>query len=848
MNLHHPVNILIIVDNLTDCHTYRRYLLQDPNCQYNVREAASGKDGLALCARMLFDAIVVDFPLPDLDSLEFFTEIERQARHLSDSAIPVILLVKSEKKAVAIQAMQLGVQDYIIKEQVNREVFLSTVSGAMLQGSRYANANFRPRNGRLNDGFFVKWSNSKKQELEISQQQAIVLGQQTSLLNDVSETILELDLETSKYKQIEDDLAQTKSILQSVIEGISDIVFVKDLQGCYVLANDATASWLNTTVEAMLGQDDTAWFPPDVAQRLMHIDRQVIHTGKSMTYEEQVPRQGMMRSLLTTKYPWRDARGNILGVTGISRDISSGKQAEEMLKQRDSEFQALADNVLHLFWTTRPDGYHEYFNQRWYEYTGLTPEQSRGWGWSHLLHPDDRQRSLEIWHQSLRTGENYTIEYRFQRASDGQYRWFLGQAFPLRDSNGQIIRWFGSCTDIHEQKCATEERDRALERERLAREQAEVVNSLKDEFLAILSHELRSPLNPILGWTQLLQNHQLSEAKTKQALASIERNAKLQTQLIDDLLDMARILRGKLALDLVRVNLVFAIEAAIETVRKAADDKSIAIETKLENIGQVLGDTARLQQIIWNLLSNAVKFTPKGGRVEIKLQHLGDFAQILVSDTGKGIPPEFLPHVFEYFRQGDASITRQYGGLGLGLAIVHHLASVHGGTVTADSPGVGQGATFTVKLPLLKNKINTIDEASQLSNNQIDLTEVRILLVDDEADSRHLIAFVLEQYGAEVMAVATAADALIALTSFKPDILISDIAMPVEDGYTLMRRVRSLPPEQGGQIPAIALTAYAREEDRQKCFAVGYQHHLSKPINSATLLAAIASLLLASKL
>jgi PAS domain S-box-containing protein len=727
MKLSRSRNILIIVDNLTDCQTYQRYLLQDPKCQYNVLEAATGKAGLALCDReaaalqhrIWFDAIVVDFPLPDLDSLEFFTHLKRQAKRLSYNTLPVILLVKSESKVVAMQAIELGVQDYIIKEEINREVFLSTVSGAI--------ANFRTRNGQLNNRCFVPLSNGtgKKQELEISEEHTT--KQHTSLLNVVNETILELDRETYKYRQIKTNLANTRSILQSV-------------------------------------------------------------------------------------------------------------------NQQDSVFQALADNVLHMFWVTRPDGYHEYFNKRWYEYTGMTPEQSHGWGWSHLLHPDDRERCLEIWNESLRTGKNYIIEYRFQRASDGQYRWFLGQAFPLRDPSGQIIRWFGSCTDIHEQKCAQEERDLALERERLAREQAEMANSLKDEFLAILSHELRSPLNPILGWTQLLQNRQLNEAQTKQALASIERNAKLQTQLIDDLLDMARILRGKLALNLVPVNLVFAIETALETVRKAADDKSIAIETNLEDIGEVLGDTARIQQIIWNLLSNAIKFTPKGGRVEIQLQRHNHFAQITVSDTGKGIPAEFLPHIFEYFRQGDASTTRQYGGLGLGLAIVHHLASIHGGTVTAMSLGEGKGATFTVKLPLLKDKIITIDEANKLPDRKTDLTGKRILLVDDEVDSRQFIAFLLEQYGAEVMAVTGTAEALVALTSFKLDVLVSDIAMPVEDGYSLLRRVRSLPPEEGGQIPAIALTAYAREEDRQKCFAVGYQHHLAKPINSSALLAAISLL------
>jgi PAS domain S-box-containing protein len=398
-----------------------------------------------------------------------------------------------------------------------------------------------------------------------------------------------------------------------------------------------------------------------------------------------------------------------------------------------------------------------------------------------------------------------------------------------------------------------------------SREEAEAANRIKDEFLAVLSHELRSPLNPILGWSRLLQGGKLDATKTAHALETIERNAKLQTQLIDDLLDVSRILQGKLNLNIAPINLVSTIESAIETVRLAAEAKSIQIHTKLDpGTGQVLGDSARLQQIVWNLLSNAVKFTPAGGRVEVQLERvighsasvMGDelgqspilhYAQITVSDTGKGIHPDFLPHVFEYFRQADATTTRTFGGLGLGLAIVRHLVELHGGTVQADSPE-GLGAIFTVRLPLMgrgrDGKTESWGETHSLSPSPLHpLSGLQILVVDDDPDSREFVVFLLEQAGASILSTTSASQALTLLTQSRPDILLSDIGMPEMDGYMLMQQVRALPPEQGGQIPAIALTAYAGEFNEKQALAAGFQQHVSKPVEPEGLVKAIVTLL-----
>jgi PAS domain S-box-containing protein len=391
-------------------------------------------------------------------------------------------------------------------------------------------------------------------------------------------------------------------------------------------------------------------------------------------------------------------------------------------------------------------------------------------------------------------------------------------------------------------------RAQLYEAEKTARAQAETANRIKDEFLAVLSHELRTPLNPILGWAKLLRTRKFDEPTKMRALETIERNAKLQTQLIGDLLDVSRILQGKVRLNLYAVDLKVAIASALETVRLAAEAKSIEIQTVLSNdIGKVLGDGDRLQQVMWNLFSNAVKFTPTDGKVEVYLQQVGLDAQIQVIDTGKGINPEFLPYVFDYFRQADAKTTRVFGGLGLGLAIVRHLVELHGGTVQAESLGEGQGATFTVRLPLLKNSQLRVssDETSQveLSNDDTLLAGVQILLVDDQADVREFFSFALEQYGATVTAVESAAEALEALVQSKPDILLSDIGMPLMDGYMLLREVRKLPSEQGGQIPAIALTAYAGEINYNQAMAAGFQKHLSKPVDPVDLAAAIVNLI-----
>ena len=397
-----------------------------------------------------------------------------------------------------------------------------------------------------------------------------------------------------------------------------------------------------------------------------------------------------------------------------------------------------------------------------------------------------------------------------------------------------------------------EERSRLLSSEKLARNEAERANRLKDEFLATVSHELRNPLNAILGWAHMLRLGKLTPPNIERAVETIYRNAKSQAQLVADLLDVSRIISGKLRLDVRTVDLIFIINAALDSIRPAAEAKSIRLQSMLDPAaGPISGDADRLQQIVWNLLTNAVKFTPKGGRIQVKLQRVDSHVEIVVSDSGVGISKEFLPHVFDRFRQADASTTRIHGGLGLGLSIVHQLVDLHGGSVSVFSEGEGKGATFTVHLPFVGVISNQKDAESALPANpdQVNtfdglpsLEGLKVLVVDDEADTRELISEVLKEVGSEVITCRSVAEALVALEQHKPDILISDLGMPDEDGYSLISKIRALPAERGGHIPAAALTAYARAEDRMRVLRSGFQFHLPKPVDSAELVTVVASL------
>ncbi|BAY99266.1 multi-sensor hybrid histidine kinase [Tolypothrix tenuis PCC 7101] len=614
---------------------------------------------------------------------------------------------------------------------------------------------------------------------------------------------------------------------------------IRDFVWTYV--NPKAAEILKHPVEELLGAYLLEVLPgnqfnAELFQRYV----QVVETGKAHDIELFYNADGITGWFRNMAAKLGD------GVAISFGDITRRKQTETALRESEERLRlALTATNQGLFDLNVQTG-NGVVSPEYAQMLGYEPEkfQETNAQWRDRVHPDDLASTYQAYEDYIAGKiDIYRAEFRL-RTKSGAWKWILSIGKIVSwDSQGKPLRMLGTHTDITERKLAEAERERLLAREQAARAEAETANRIKDEFLAVLSHELRSPLNPILGWSQLLLAGKLDTKTSQRAIATIERNAKLQTQLIDDLLDVSRILRGKLALQISPVNIVTIVESALETVRLAAEAKQIQIQTVFtDDTLQVSGDRARLQQIVWNLLTNAVKFTSENGQVEIFVEQIGNHAQIQVKDNGKGISPEFLPYVFDYFRQEDSKTTRRFGGLGLGLAIVRHLTELHGGTIYVDSPGVEQGATFTIQLPLISSSV-AINQDGELSPQVFSLKDIKVLVVDDEQDAREFVAFLLEQEMATVVMAASGNEALTALTQFQPNIILSDIGMPDMDGYMLMQKVRALPPEQGGLIKAIALTAYAGEYNQKQALKVGFQKHIAKPVEPDILIKAICEMI-----
>jgi len=627
-----------------------------------------------------------------------------------------------------------------------------------------------------------------------------------------------------------------------------------DAEGRITYANPAAEWMFGWSRQEMLGQvlhDLIHHHHPDGSPFPMHTCPlgRVMSEGRPVRDHEDlfIRKDGTLLPVYCSNAPIF-AEGRIVGAALVVHDISARKHAEQARAEQVRQFQLLADTLPHLAWMSRADGTCEYVNRPWLEYTGLSMEGALGDGWTRVAHPEDLPRFLEHWNRARATGEPFEAELRLRRARDGVWRWFLARAQPARAADGRILQWVGSCTDIHEQQRAAQERLELLRRVQAAHAAAEEANRLKDDFLATVSHELRTPLTAMLGWLQLLRAGRLSEEKRVRALETVERNARAQAQVIEDLLDISRIITGKLHLEPGPLDLKDVVEAALESTRPLADTKGVglALETDAESL-PMWGDAGRLQQVVWNLLSNAIKFTPQGGRVTVQLRPLRDSVELRVTDTGVGISPAFLPHLFERFRQQDSSSRRAQGGLGLGLAIVHHLVALHGGHVSAHSPGEALGTSFVLHLPREARSappapppapVEVVDKAPPARS---ELAGLRLLLVEDQEDTREMLRLLLESHGAQLQAVASAAEAFHCLREWRPDILVSDIGLPGENGYELLQRIRALPAEEGGRTPAIALTAYARAEDRARALRAGFDMHVPKPVEAAELLAVLAA-------
>jgi signal transduction histidine kinase/CheY-like chemotaxis protein len=621
--------------------------------------------------------------------------------------------------------------------------------------------------------------------------------------------------------------------------------------------NDAFVPILGRRHPDSLGQPArTVW--PDAWPTISAQVEKVVERAES-TWNERVhfvlTRNGFPEEAwFTWSYsPIRGEGGSILGLHGICMEDtarvlaekSRERLADEQLRQgAEARARSILESITEAFFS---------LDQEW-RFTSLKPQS-----FVLLGRPPEQLVGKSLWEEYPGLyGSPFEAIYRGVAATrktasivayfPDHQRWYDVRAYPAED--GGLSVYF---RDVSQQKLADEEKVRLLESERLARTEAERAGRLKDEFLATLSHELRTPLNAVLGWCDILNRaDKTSPTDMAEGLNTIERNARAQAQIIADILDMSSIIAGKMRVVFRPLNLAAIVHEAIETARPAAQAKGVLLRAALDtSLDRILADGSRLQQVFWNLLSNAVKFTPKGGTVQVALERIDSHIEVSVSDTGVGIKPDFLPFVFDRFRQADASITRQYGGLGLGLSIVKQLIELHGGTIAVESQGVGLGSRFVVSLPL--NAIRSVGELDpERSNGKSGIAEpllpeggiagVRVLIVDDEPDARAMVKRLLEDYGAIVTAASSAHEGVERLQAEKPDVLVSDIGMPGEDGYSMMRRIRSLRPEQGGETPSLALTAYARIEDRDRSILAGFQMHLPKPVEPTELVVMVAAL------
>jgi PAS domain S-box-containing protein len=519
----------------------------------------------------------------------------------------------------------------------------------------------------------------------------------------------------------------------------------------------------------------------------------------------------------------------------------------DMERRSEVRYHALTDSMPQCVWAARRDGEIYYCNRVWREYAG----PSAGLSFFGAVPEEELPAVQSAWTAAIRGGRGLEREQRLRR-HDGELRWHLCRVVPERDEHDAIVGWIATATDIDHQKRVEEAHGALLLREQEARAQLEAANRSKDEFLATVSHELRTPLNAILGWTRMLQTGAVEGGdRMQRALETIERNARAQTQLVEDILDVSRIIAGKLRVQVRPIDLRGVILAAVDAVRPAADAKQVELALDLScDANDFYGDPDRLQQVVWNLLSNALKFTPGKGKVTVELRRSNGHVEIAVTDTGMGIAADFLPHVFDRFRQADSSITRTQGGLGLGLAIVRHLVEVHGGTVRAESEGEGKGARFTVRLPVREVQPQAEEDVGGSASGADPeraapvgptcLSGVRVLVVDDDPDARELLRVMLGNYGAQVLAASSVDEALESISRQAPDVLVSDIGLPSEDGYALIRRIRGSP--QTARLPALALTAYATPADHQRALEAGFQKHVSKPVEPAELAAVLVSM------
>lgn len=532
----------------------------------------------------------------------------------------------------------------------------------------------------------------------------------------------------------------------------------------------------------------------------------------------ELGRPGFARWVEATARPITGPDGRVAEVMLIHEDVTERLLADRALRDSELQFRTITDAVPQMVWSTLPDGYHDYYNRQWYEFTGMPLGSTDGEAWNGMFHPDDQPRAWEVWRHSLTSGEPYEIEYRLRHRS-GEYRWVLGRALPVRDDAGRIVRWMGTCTDIHEQK--------------RARDELVANNRRKDDFLAMLAHELRNPLAPISTAAHLLTTAPSNAAQVERSAGIIDRQVRHMRALVDDLLDVSRVTRGLVELEKQPVEVKAVVASAIEQVRPLIDERGHQLTTRMAaGDVYVLGDRTRLVQVVANLLNNAAKFTPRQGALRVVVE-AGEHVSLCVADSGAGIEATLIPHVFDLFIQGERTPDRAQGGLGLGLALVRSLVDLHGGRVVAESPGPGLGSTFTVTLPKLDIDAAAARRLDAPAQERASARALRVLVVDDNRDAADTLGLFLDSLGHDVRVEHDPARAIAAVDEDAFNVFVLDIGLPALDGYALARRLRSRP--GGMDATFIALTGYGSDTDRARGDEAGFDHYLVKPADLAEL-------------
>lgn len=659
------------------------------------------------------------------------------------------------------------------------------------------------------------------------------------------------------------DLQQSEERFRLLVEGVRDYaIFMLDVDGHVLTWNAGAQRFKGYSATEIIGQHFSRFYPPEaLARRLPAHELEVARDIGSFEDEGwRVRKDGSLFWANVVITAIRDGHGDLVGFSKITRDLTQRRSHEEALRQSEERFRLLVEGVKdYAIFMLDANGKVVTWNTGAERIKGYSAEQIIGRHFS-VFYPAEARESGWPDHElrvAAETGSFQDEGWRLRR--DGSTIWASVTITALRGEDGQLLGFAKLTRDLSDRKraealeLASRQREEILEAERTARMSAQRATRIKDEFLATLSHELRTPLSAIVGWTSLLKKTGASMKPDDLAhgLEVIERNARAQTRLIDDLLDLSRILSGKVRLDLQQVSMGDVVQRAVESAEPVADTKGIRLTTLIDPAPSIIsGDATRLQQVLWNLLSNAIKFTPKGGRVQVLMQRVNSHIELSVSDTGIGVPASFLPQVFDRFSQRDSSTTRNYGGLGLGLAISKQLVELHGGTIRAASEGEDRGSTFSVELPI---SIVQLDDDRTDRNHPTEsewsaeavalpkLTGIHVLVIDDEPDARELLQRLLESQSATVTAFASAEEALDALKTSRPSVIVSDIGMPGTDGYQFMRSLRAME-SRSDRIPALALTAFARAEDRKSSLLAGYQAHLAKPFDVAELVLLLSDL------